>query len=81
MVTKAPSSSQNSIHFQLSFALTDGATWWMEHHLVVSYNNTYTIVYNLPMRCSACFMFANAVVDNNIVQGVLESVFIAYCAD
>ena len=33
-------------------------------HFIVSYNNAYMILHNLPMRCSASFMFANAVVDN-----------------
>ena len=33
-------------------------------HFVVSYNNAYRILHNLPMRCSASFLFANAVVDN-----------------
>ena len=33
-------------------------------HFIVSYNNAYRILHNLPMRCSASFMFANAVVDN-----------------
>ena len=32
-------------------------------HLIVSYNNAYRILHNLPMRCSASFMFANAAVD------------------
>ena len=33
-------------------------------HFIVSYNNAYMILHNLPMRCSVSFMFANAVVDN-----------------
>ena len=33
-------------------------------HFIVSYNNAYRILHNLPIRCSASFMFANAVVDN-----------------
>ena len=33
-------------------------------HFIVSYNNAYRILHNLPMRCSASFMFGNAVVDN-----------------
>ena len=33
-------------------------------NFIVSYNNAYRILHNLPMRCSAGFMFANAVVDN-----------------
>ena len=33
-------------------------------HLIVSYNNAYRILHNLPMMCSASFMFANLVVDN-----------------
>ena len=33
-------------------------------HFIVSYNNAYRILHNLTMRCSASFMFANAVVDN-----------------
>ena len=33
-------------------------------HFIVSYNNDCRILHNLPMRCSASFMFANAVVDN-----------------
>ena len=31
---------------------------------IVSYNNAFRILYNLDMRCSASFMFANAVVDS-----------------
>ena len=33
-------------------------------HFIVSYNNAYGILHNLPMRCSASFIFANAVVNN-----------------
>ena len=31
---------------------------------IVSYNNAFRILHNLHMRCSASFMFANAVVDS-----------------
>ena len=34
-------------------------------HFIVSYNNAFRILHNLHMRCSASFMFANAVVDSN----------------
>ena len=33
-------------------------------HYIVSYNNAYRILHNLPTRCSASFMFAKDVVDN-----------------
>ena len=33
-------------------------------HFIVSYNNAYRILHNLPLRCSASFMFSNAVVDH-----------------
>ena len=33
-------------------------------HLIGSYNNAFRILRNLPMRCSARFMFAAAVVDS-----------------
>ena len=49
-------------------------------HFIVSYNNAYRILHNLPMRCSASFMFANALVDNIIVLRVLENVLFAYWA-
>ena len=32
--------------------------------LIVSYNNAFRILHNLHMRCSASFMFANALVDS-----------------
>ena len=47
-------------------------------HFIVSYNNAYRILHNLPMRCSASFMFANVVVDN--IPRVLENVCLAYWA-
>ena len=31
-------------------------------HFIVSYNNTFRILHNLSMRCSASFMFATVVV-------------------
>ena len=31
---------------------------------IVSHNNAFRILHNLHMRCSASFMFANAVVDS-----------------
>ena len=43
---------------------------WANHRkssmsrFIVSYNNAFRILHNLHMRCSASFMFANAVVDN-----------------
>ena len=46
-------------------------------HLIVSYNNVYMLLYNLPMRCSASFMLPSAVVDS-IVLRVLEMYCLAY---
>ena len=40
---------------------------------IVSYNNAFRILHNLHMRCSASFMFANAVV--TVVLRVLGKVF------
>ena len=33
-------------------------------HFIVSYNNAFRILHNLHMRCSASFMFTNAIVDS-----------------
>ena len=33
-------------------------------HFIVSYHNAFRILHNLPMRCSASFIFATAVIDN-----------------
>ena len=34
------------------------------HHLIVSYNNAFTILHGLPMRCRASDMFARSGVNS-----------------
>ena len=55
---------------------------------IVSYNNAFRILHNLNMRCSASFMFANAVVDScstyirkSIFSETVEHVHKCNCAE